>query len=335
MATETAMKLDKIDRKILVELETDARQSASSIAKKARVSEQVVNYRIRKYASSGLLRKFLLVPNFEKLGFTTYRIYLQFKATTVAREEEIIAYIRDAMPCQWMGACDGRWDLIARISAQDIFEFNCMMDAFLEKYGGFIRQKEVTVQLRHTWWPSTYGLGVPHHEKKPKHIVPAASEVVKHDRADLLILAELMDNARMPTVEIASHAGLSADAVRYRIARLVKNGAIINMKSQLNREMTGLRHNQVFVRFQPNTAGIARFLAFLGSFEPCFFVSSMVGAWDLQLGMDTKSSVEFHELLSQIKEKFSDVIAEYETLIVYREYAPNPFRHILGKPRLR
>jgi DNA-binding Lrp family transcriptional regulator len=331
MAIETRMKLDKTDRKILVELETDARQSAARIAKKARVSEQLVNYRIRKYASSGLLRKFLMVPNFEKLGFTTYRIYLQFRATTVAKEEEIIAYIRDGMPCQWMGACDGRWDLIARISARDIFEFNCMMDAFLEKYGKFIRQKEVTVQLRHTWWPSTYGLGAPHHEKKPRHIVPSKSEAVKHDNKDMLILAELMENSRMPTVEIAARVGLSPDAVRYRIGHLVKAGAIINMKSQLNREMTGLRHNQVFVRFQQTPEGIARFLAFLGSFEPCFFVSSMVGAWDLQFGIDAKSSVEFHELLSQVKEKFSDVIAEYETLIVYREYAPNPFKFFLEK----
>jgi hypothetical protein len=46
-------------------------------------------------------------------------------------------------------------------------------------------------------------------------------------------------------------------------------------------------------------------------------------------------SVEFHELLGQVKEKFSDVIAEYETLIVYREYAPNPFRFFLEKRSAR
>ncbi|MFA5930430.1 MAG: Lrp/AsnC family transcriptional regulator [Candidatus Micrarchaeia archaeon] len=325
------LKLDKSDRKILVELETDARQSASSIAKKARLSEQVVNYRIRKYLSSGLIAKFFAIPNYEKLGFTTYRIYLQFRAATAAQEEEIIAHVRDGMPCQWLGVCDGRWDLIARISARDIFDFNRMMDAFLERYGEHIRQKEVTVQLRHTWWPSTYGLGAKAREKTPRHEVPKKASLVKHDDKDLKILAELIEDARLPTVEIASRVGLSPDAVQYRMRHLQKSGAIINMKCSFNREMTGYRHNQVFVRFQQNPEGIARFLAFLGAYEPCFFVSSMVGAWDAQFGIDAKSSVEFHELLSQVKEKFSDVIAEYETLIVYREYAPNPFGHFSEK----
>ncbi|GEM_PF-868794 len=329
------LKLDKSDRKILVELETDARQSASAIAKKAHLSEQVVNYRIRKYLSSDLIQKFFAIPNYERLGFTTYRIYLQFRAATAAQEEGIISYVKGRMPCQWMGICDGRWDLIARISARDIFEFNRMMDAFWEKYGKLIRQKEVTVQLRHTWWPSTYGLGAAAREKTPKHVVPKKAEVVKHDDFDLRILAELAEDARLPTVEIARKVGLSPDAVRYRMRHLQKSGVIINMKCNFNREMTGYRHNQVFVRFQPNPEGTARFLAFLGSFEPCFFVSSMVGAWDLQFGIDAKSSVEFHELLSQIKEKFSDVIAEYETLIVYREYAPNPFRFFLQRENAR
>lgn len=325
------LKLDKIDRKILVELETDARQNASAIAKRARVSEQVVNYRIKKYLSSGLIQKFFAIPNYEKLGFTTYRIYLQFRAATAAEEEEIIAYVRDRMPCQWMGICDGRWDLIARISARDIFEFNRMMDAFLEKHGKSIRQKEVTVQLRHTWWPSTYGLGAPAREKSPRHEVPRDSPLVKHDNKDLKILAELVENARLPTVEIARKVGISPDAVQYRMKRLVKSGAIINMKCNFNREMTGYRHNQVFVRFQQNPEGISRFLAYLSSYQPCFFASSMVGAWDAQFGIDASSSVEFHELLGQVKEKFADVILEYETLIVYREYSPNPFRHFLGK----
>ena len=55
----------------------------------------------------------------------------------------------------------------------------------------------------------------------------------------------------------------------------------------------------------------------------------MVGAWDMQFGIDARNSVEFHELFGKIKEKFADVIQDYESLIVYREYAPNPFKHFL------
>lgn len=323
------IKLDEKDRLILLLLEMDARQSAAQIARKAGVSPEVVNYRIKKYLETGIITKFFAIPRFDKLGFTTYRIYLQFLATSPENEREIADYIREKMPCQWIGFCDGRWDVIARISAHDIFEFNSIMGKFLENYGQYIRQKEVTIQLRHTWWPSTYGLTKKPPEKKPHHEVPSHVNPIKHDQTDLRILGILADEARLPTVDIAKRVSLSPDAVNYRIRHLVKEGVITKMKSYFDREKLGYQHNQIFVRLYPEQKGIKRLIAFLNSFPECFFISSMVGAWDMQFGIDAKNSIEFHELFGRIKKEFPEVIREYETLIVYKEYSPNPFKHFI------
>ncbi|VVB58817.1 putative HTH-type transcriptional regulator [Candidatus Anstonella stagnisolia] len=329
MKENIAIKLDEKDRKILLELETDARQSSAQIARKAKVSAQVVNYRIRQYLKGGIIRKFFAIPLFDKLGIGTYRIYLQFFATSPKTEQEMVEYIRDKMPCQWIGLCDGRWDVIARISAHDTFEFNATMDRFLEHYGKYVREKEVTRQLRHTWWPSTYGLTQKQRAKSPLHEVPTSVGVVKHDAIDLRILGILSENARMPTVEIAGKVKLSADAVHYRIKRLMREGVITQVKSYFDREKLGYQHNQIFMRLYPEQKGIKRLISFLNEFPECFFISSMVGAWDMQFGIDAKNSVEFHELFGRIKKEFPDVIREYETLIVYKEYSPNPFAHFV------
>src|SRR3989339_736510 len=313
MLENNITKLDKKDKKILLELETNARQSAAQIAKKAGVSKEVVNYRIKGYLKDRIITKFFIIPNFDKLGFTTYRIYLQFHATTPKKEEEMIEYIIERMPCQWLGVCDGRWDVIARITARNVFEFNTLINLFLEKYGEYIRQKEVTIQLRHTWWPSTYGLTAGSSVKKPLHEIPDLVQEVKFDSKDLFILSELIENARLPTVNIAAKVGLSPDTVSYRVKRLAHEGVITQIKSYFNREKLGYQHNQVFVRFYQEPAGIKKFIAFLNSFPNCFFVSSMVGAWDMQFGIDARNSVEFHELFGKIKEKFADVIQAYDS----------------------
>jgi Lrp/AsnC family transcriptional regulator, regulator for asnA, asnC and gidA len=323
------IKLDEKDRKILLALETNARQSNAQIARKAGLSEEVVAYRIRKYVKSGIINKFFIIPNFDRLGFTTYRVYFQLQGATPAMEQEVVEYLRDKTPCQWLGVCDGRWDVIGRISAPTLFEFNNIMDAFLARYGQYIRQKEVTLQLRHTWWPSTYGLSGGAAAKIPPHSVPKAVSELKHDAHDIKILSILMDDARMPTVEIAKKAGLSADTVGYRIRRLVQEGVITQMKSYFNREMLGYQHNQVFVRFYQNPEKAKAVVEYLNCFPECFFVSSMVGAWDMQFGIDARNSVEFHEMFGKIKERFPDAIRDYESLIVYKEYAPNPFEYFL------
>ncbi len=324
-----SIELSEKDKRILLALETNARQSAAQIAKTASVSKEVVNYRIKKYLASNIITKFFIIPNFEKMGFTTYRIYLQFLATTPQIEEEIISYVRDFMPCQWIGMCDGRWDVIARIAARDILEFNNFMGSFREKYGKYIRQQEVTVQLQHTWWPSTFGLTKEPLEKKPAHEIPKLMKTVSCDEKDLLIISELMDDARISTVAIAGKVGLSPDAVNYRIKKLIRQGAITQIKSYFNREKLGYQHNQIFVRFFQEPKGIEKFISFLNNFPSCFFISSMVGAWDMQFGIDARNSTEFHELFGKIKETFPHVIRDYESLIVYKEYAPNPFRLLL------
>ena len=329
MAKINTLKLDAKDKKILLELETNARQSSARIAKRVRLSEDVVNYRIKKYLKGGLITKFFIIPLFDKLGFTTYRIYLQFKATTTKKEEEIIDFVRDELPCQWLGVCDGQWDVIARISARDVFEFNNLMDKFFQKFGTYIARKEFAIQLRHTWWPSTYGLTEGSRKGKLKHEVPWSVLQTEHDQLDLKILSIMIDEARLPTVEIAKKVGVSPDTVHYRIKKLVNDGVITQIKSYFNRKTLGYQHNQVFLKLFQEPKRIRELISFLNQFEQCFFVSSMVGAWDMQIGIDARDSVEFHALFSTIKENFSDVIAGYETLIVYREYAPNPFKYFI------
>ena len=49
-------KLDEKDRKILAELDKDARQTDSKIAKKVRVSKQVANYRIQNLVNKKVIR---------------------------------------------------------------------------------------------------------------------------------------------------------------------------------------------------------------------------------------------------------------------------------------
>ena len=328
---EKILKLDEKDKLILLALETDARQSISSIAKKARLSQEIVSYRIKKYLKDEIITKFFIIPNFDTLGFTTYRVYLQFLATTPEKEQEILEYVRDKMPCQWVGFCDGRWDLMARISARDLFEFNCMMTDFFEKYAKYIKQKEITMQVRHTWWPSTYGLTETPPKKLLKHEIPTKVDVVKHDKIDLQILSVLSDDARTPTIEIAKKVGVSADTVHYRIKRLIENKVITQIKSYFNREKRNQQHSQVFVRLYQQPDRIKDLTDFLSRMPECFFIASMVGAWDMQFGIDSRNSGEFHEIFGLVKKNFSDVIIDYETLIVYKEYSPNPFKYYIEK----
>ncbi len=62
-------KIDSLDIKILVELQEDARKSLREIAEKLGVVEGTVYNRINKLKKMGIIKKFIPVIDYSKLGF--------------------------------------------------------------------------------------------------------------------------------------------------------------------------------------------------------------------------------------------------------------------------
>ena len=65
---------DKKDQEILYELDLNARQSNAQIAKKVRLSKEVVGYRIKRMLEDEIIIGFYSVIDVTKLGYLTGRI---------------------------------------------------------------------------------------------------------------------------------------------------------------------------------------------------------------------------------------------------------------------
>ena len=70
-------KLDLIDRKILLELDTNARASFSQIGKKLRIGKNNVQYRVKRLLEDGVIKKFVTQFSLGILGLFLGKIFLQ------------------------------------------------------------------------------------------------------------------------------------------------------------------------------------------------------------------------------------------------------------------
>lgn len=73
--------LDAYDKKILFELDINARMSASKIAKKIKIPKETVNYRIKRLEKEGWINRLYTIFNASLFGYSYYRIFLKFKQT--------------------------------------------------------------------------------------------------------------------------------------------------------------------------------------------------------------------------------------------------------------
>ncbi|MBS3748671.1 MAG: Lrp/AsnC family transcriptional regulator [Candidatus Thermoplasmatota archaeon] len=63
--------LDDKDRKILNELTKNSRKSTKQIAENIHIPRVTVHDRIQKMVKNGIIKKFTILPNYEKLGLMT------------------------------------------------------------------------------------------------------------------------------------------------------------------------------------------------------------------------------------------------------------------------
>ena len=83
-------KIDKYDKKILFELDQNSRKSAQQIARKVHLSKVSVINRINKLVKNGIIKNFITLVNYRKLGFSNFHVYYSLQNLSHEKEEEFI-----------------------------------------------------------------------------------------------------------------------------------------------------------------------------------------------------------------------------------------------------
>ncbi|MDN5205111.1 Lrp/AsnC family transcriptional regulator [Fulvivirgaceae bacterium BMA10] len=105
--------MDKIDRKILNELSTNARISGAEIARKVHLSVPAVTERLRKLDKSGIIDRYTIRFNRESLGFNVLAfIKVWLDHTKVDQTKERLLAMSEVLECHHIA---GEYDLLLKI----------------------------------------------------------------------------------------------------------------------------------------------------------------------------------------------------------------------------
>ncbi|MBU1855237.1 MAG: Lrp/AsnC family transcriptional regulator [Nanoarchaeota archaeon] len=144
----------------------------------------------------------------------------------------------------------------------------------------------------------------------------------KFDKYDKLILKELDENARKSLANISKKVGLSRDAIRNRIKKLVDAKVISAFKPILQPPRMGFPIvNYIFISlYNPTEEQEREFLKFLKNNKYVTYVASLIGKWDYILDIMAENQGQFDKILKGIRQRFPDLIKDYEVYGVLQEY---------------
>jgi len=288
--------LDLKDRKIIYELDLNARQSDTEIAKKVGLTRDSVRYRINKLVENGHINYFMTLLNSMKLGYDWYRTFFKFQNLTLEKEKEIIDYLKEQ--ASWISKVEGIWDLNTGIFVKNVYEYRDLINEFLLKYSSFIERYDVSIVTREWSYHRDYLLNKKQKTSKPilMGFDPQKQyriEII--DETDYKILKTILKNARMKTIDIARDIKTTEMVVRYRLKNLIKNGIIIGFKPFLNVHKLGYTYFKLHLTLQNLTPEKKKSIVnYIHQHPNTVHMTELVGGADLEAEFQVKTNEDFY-----------------------------------------
>ena len=312
------MELDKKDRKILYELDFNARQTDSEIAKKVGLSREVVNYRINGLLEKGIIKNFLTILNHNALGYLAFRIFFKFRDVSTEKEEELVEFLQEKVA--WLVRVRGNWSFNCMIFTTNVFAIESFLNEFKKKFQENLIDMRFSLITKMYHYRRAY-LCNKEQDTSDYEVMGESMKTVDLDKIDLKILEALQNNARLSSIEIANKIAVSERVVRYRLKNLVNKKVILGFRSLLDMSKLGIYYYKIHFKLKDFSDENRKRIDTYAHYHPNIIYQTVtIGGPDLELEIQISSSRELYKILDKFTQEFSGVIDDYELLEYDKEY---------------
>jgi DNA-binding Lrp family transcriptional regulator len=310
------LNLDLLDKKLLYELDIDARQPLTQLSKKVRASPSVIEYRLKRMKKEGLIKKYITFLDAGKLGLMIWNVYLELQNASEDEEKQLIKHLCSLKKTWWVARCSGRWDIIYSLCVKDVKEFYNIVTSVHNKFGQHILNQSLAAHAEVEIISRGYFLdkaGTP----KTWYKTVERSNL---DKTDIKILQTISDNARLSSTAIAEKTGLTQRIVSYRIRELIKKGVIHRFRLQMDVKRMGMSFYKAIIYLKDyndeKNMALKEYCIRQGNI---FHYEQKMGQWMLELELDSQDYETADAQIREMKEKFPDFIRRYELLLIREE----------------
>jgi len=308
--------LDLIDKRILTSLDENARIPGSTLAKRLRISRQVLDYRMRQLVKRGIILHYTALIDPTAFYSNVWHFYVKLQNCTLAIEEKIMAFLEKTPRVWWIAGCNGEWDLIFSVCGDDIFLLDRFRMQFQSEFHHYLHEIIITTLVSAYVFPRTYFLMT----KKKKKVYVEQREMKKIDPKDRAILKVLANEGRIPSTQLGRKVSLSGRQIVHRIRRLEKVGIIRAYRLHLQQKRLGYLYDKVCFYTQDFTEHTEKAIISWCETNPyVVYYLKKVAPWTFEIEFETSDYGVLHHTLKDMKSTFGSFIKRVEIIHINEE----------------
>lgn len=139
--------LHETDRKILYYLNEDCRTSAAEMGRKIGIPPESVSYRIKKLKEKGLINRFTIRLDRNRIGSVESKVLLSFNYGHAKEEEEFLKYCDSNKHLSYYSRILGSWDMETDMDASDPAELYHQVRDMKKQFPDLIKEYTVLIKV--------------------------------------------------------------------------------------------------------------------------------------------------------------------------------------------
>jgi len=320
--------LDKLDRKLLYELDSNARQSLNSVAKKLKIGRNVALYRFNRLKERGIIKGTVTEINNYLLGYHTFRIFFKIGNYEQKELEEMLKFIEDSEKTFWFSRVLGLWDLDMIFLVREIGEFEEFKRELLFKFNKIIENSEVSLLTGIYGYPLDYLISDKRTNIKPKIYDINTKGSYNLDSKDKELLFLLSKDATIGIIGLASKLKLSINTVKRRMKNLEKNKVITGYRLFIDTEKLGYQHYKLHLYLKKyNESDYKKLKSWLETKPFMTYIDQYINGADFEFELHLKTEEEYLKFFKELYSEFSTIIQDH---FVIKFYDVRIFKYLPG-----
>ena len=325
--------LDKIERRLLVELSRDSRASCSSLARKLGIATERVRSRLIRLKDDDIIRYFHTSTHSSVLGFRRYRLLFKLRAADTAGIEQFLGFLAAHPKITWLAKMEGVYDVGAILRIRELGELELFLVELLNSFANLITKQRLSACLARECRTKEYLLNSEAAPEVQSAYDDLHTEPISIDEVSCHILELLGENSRMSAVALRQELQkrvkgpgrvLTREAVLKRVKRLERDGIINGYNIILNHRLLGHQLYKIIVwcNFSDKRA-VQKFLRDCRKHRNVIGVYRMVGDWHYELDLATPSGTNLGEIVDSLLRRYAGVVEDYVSLSIESLYKYN------------
>ena len=318
------MKLNVRQKRILELLSINSRFTNKDIGKTIGLSEDAIDYQIKKLIKEEKFAEFSIQFDYRFLGYSHYHIFIRLNNLDFD-----ISKLSEVKSITSINSSYGKFDLQLIVIAKDKSE----LDSSLKKIESILSIQNISIAEFDLFYkrftniisPISLHTKIPTNKKNRVYDLNErfhadARDIIeiKLDDIDKKIIKELVKNLRIKFSDLSIKTKLNHETIRYRINGYIKRKFIKNFGLLHNFRKYGLYSNYLLLKLR--NIDIKKFEDYLQKNENIFYSAKLIGEYNCIVYITSKDPDEFGKKLKEIRNLLRDSIIDVDLLHLEKIY---------------